>query len=88
MAPERIRLSERARKKLINLADQADLEPAFLLEYLINRYGNEAIKTLNGQEGSLGTLTNTNDPVIASLRTQSYESSGSGLDFATLIANA
>jgi hypothetical protein len=80
---DRIRLSDRARKRLTTLSDQADLEPSFLLEFLINRYGNEAIASLTGQQGSLVTLTDTNgsgsesiapkvtssDPVVASTPT-------------------
>lgn len=62
MATDRIRLSERARKRLFALADQADLEPSFLLEYLINRHGKESIQTLSGQQGSLVSLTSTNEP--------------------------
>ena len=57
---ERIRLSDRARKRLKALSDRADLEPSFLLELLINRYGSEAIAALTGQPGALVTLTAIN----------------------------
>lgn len=69
MSIERIRLSERARKKLFALSEQADLEPSFLLEYLINKHGSEAIQTLTGHQGSLVSLTNTNQPNKDSLVT-------------------
>jgi hypothetical protein len=62
MAVERIRLSDRARKKLFDLADQADLEASFLLEYLINRHGKDAMQLLSGQQSSLVTQTKTNEP--------------------------
>jgi hypothetical protein len=62
MAVDRIRLSDRARKRLFDLAAQADLEPSFLLEYLINRHGKDAIQLLSGQQSALVTQTNTNEP--------------------------
>ncbi len=57
---ERIRLSDRARKRLKALSDRADLEPSFLLEFLINRYGSEAIAALTSQPGALVALTAIN----------------------------
>jgi hypothetical protein len=64
MANDRIRLSDKARKRLFSLAEQADIEPSFLLEYLINRHGNESIQLLTG---SLVTQTNTNQPTESDL---------------------
>jgi hypothetical protein len=62
MAVDRIRLSERARKRLIALADEADLQPSFLLEYLIIRHGKDATQLLSGQQSALVTQTSTNEP--------------------------
>jgi hypothetical protein len=62
MAVDRIRLSERARKRLFALADEADLQPSFLLEYLINRHGKDATQLLSGQQSALVTQSNTNEP--------------------------
>ncbi|MBD2034021.1 hypothetical protein H6F76_03015 [Leptolyngbya sp. FACHB-321] len=62
MAVDRIRLSERARKRLFALADEADLQPSFLLEYLINRHGKDATQLLSGQQSALVTQPSTNEP--------------------------
>ena len=80
MAVDRIRLSERARKRLFALADEADLQPSFLLEYLINRHGKDAIQLLSGQHSSLVTQTNTNepDPVVSTPVPVSTAQNGSG----------
>lgn len=66
---DRIRLSVKARQRLMTLAAQADLEPSFLLELLINKYGLSAIEFLSDtkqpnqdKKDPLVTLTNTNYP--------------------------
>lgn len=66
---DRIRLSVKARQRLMTLAAQADLEPSFLLELLINKYGSSAIEFLTDikqpnqdNKEPLVTQTNTNQP--------------------------
>jgi hypothetical protein len=59
MAEPRIRLSERARQRLYALSDQANLEPSFLLEYLINRHGSDAIQLLTGQNIPIAPVSDT-----------------------------
>ncbi len=88
MATDRLRLGDRARNKLIALSDKADIEPTFLLEYLINCHGDEAIQRITGGENKLVTQTDTSQqtkplPVAASVPTEPNKT-----DFASLIANA
>lgn len=66
-SPERIRLSDRTRAKLLAMAEATDTDPSFLLEYLINRFGKSALAELSGtittQQGDRDSLVQSSGTI-------------------------
>ncbi|BAS54252.1 hypothetical protein NIES2135_04970 [Leptolyngbya boryana NIES-2135] len=58
MTESRLRLSDRARKRLQAMSDKSDVDVSFFLEYLINRFGSQAVLEMTN-----GAVTITSEPI-------------------------